>query len=167
MKFSIVAMMLIFTPFFGTYADEITKAEETIKTLEAQKRVLLLKKELVELNLDIATTEESISKKRRAIAVEVAATEEAKRLIGLPEMIINFGRISQVSDKQRYCDATSFLKYTCHKTASCPVFEVDDSLCGKPSINNEHMMLEVNYSCGTEQRSDLIPFGANAYLSCK
>ena len=166
MRYTLIFLLTLW-PWSLFAQDVITKAEEQTKVLAAQKSILLLRKELIDLDLKIANVEKSIAAARLKTAQDLTSAEAAERLRKIPSIIINAGQIYQISETIRRCDATAFLRYTCHRTADCPSFDVDEKICGVPAVNNQPMLLEVNYSCGTQQRTNVFPYGSKAYITCK
>ena len=126
------------------------------------------------LQQQTATALKTAAEARQAAAVAQSKAELAARKY--PDIKVNIARVFQISNPQRFCDATYFVEWKCHRgdpNATPPVsadkcsFPVDATICGKPAQTGQQMMIEVQYSCGTNIRDARFPFATTAYLTCR
>lgn len=163
-----VCLILALTCFaLPLEADEFADLEKRLQLATKRLQVQAEEAKLVEAELELSKVQKAIAENRRDAAKAAAEAEEANRSIGLPNIEVHAGSIEVARDPQRRCFATDFLRYTCHKTHSCPTFTVDGKLCPLPGGEDEPMVLKVNFSCGTQIRNQTIPVGQIAYISCK
>jgi hypothetical protein len=105
-----------------------------------------------------------IAEQRRIAAEE---TRDAKLAAEMKLIIVNRALVMQVDAPRQNCDATNAMRYHCERKVDCAEIEVDKKLCGSPAVNGGAMILEVQFSCGTSQRTRTFPFGQLAYLECR
>ena len=150
-----------------TFADEIVELEKRLQLATKRLKVQAEEAKLIAEELKLAAQRKTIAEHRRDAAKAEAEAEATLRLMGLPNIKVNLGSIEVTKEPVRRCEATDFLRYTCHRTHSCPAFIVDNKLCPLPGGEDEPMVLKVNFSCGTQIRNQTIPVGQTAYISCK
>lgn len=166
MRNLISAFLLVSLPTLAV-ADEFADLEKRLQLATKRLQVQAEEAKLVAEELKLAAQQKTIAEHRRDAAKAQADAESNARLMGLPNIEVHVGTIEVTKEPQRKCIATDFLRYTCHRTHSCPPFAVDNKICALPGGEDEPMVLKVNFSCGTQVRDQTIPVGQMAYITCK
>lgn len=157
------------TPIIAS-ADEFTQLTERLKLLAKRAEVTAAELSLENERVKVAKARETAAGHLKKAAEDTAAAEAAA-VKQAPNIKINSANLIRVIGQSRYCDATSFLRYNCHRTSKCGDAPNDTTLdadvCGLPGSADLPLLLEVNYSCGTVQKNETFPYGTKAYLVCE
>lgn len=155
-------------------ADEYRRLTSELALEQARLEVLNARQANANLERQIGMALQQAAEARRDAERAIAEGELAARRF--PDIVVNSAYIFRVHDNDVLCDATNFLRYQCHQGGpageslphSCS-FDVtaESRICLLPADRDEPMMLEVQFSCGTDQRDNLFRFGEAATITCR